>query len=99
MKIKKQHKQILYGALAIIVVAFLASLYTGRVKVNTADGGISLELYDKNGVLVKDLKPFVTIDVAGQTFSNVEFAKFSYKVTNNGNIPLTIKVIESDPLL
>ena len=99
---KKQTKKILkiLGIGWVIISVVLTFFYFfGFIKSNyTKDDGLSIQLYDSNGLLIKEIKPFTTIDVGGQKIENVGFIKLKYKVTNNGNIPLTIKVIESNPV-
>lgn len=94
---KQQKKNLIIGSVVLIIGIIGILFYFGNVKVAKTDDGLSIQLYDKNGVLIKDLKPFMIVDVAGQTFSNVEFIKLNYKVTNTGNIPLIISITESNP--
>jgi|SRR3990167_3958084 len=99
---KKQTKKILkILGISWIVMSVVLSLFYffGFLKTNyTKDDGLSIQLYDSNGILLKEIKPFTTIDVGGQITEGVSFIKLKYKVTNNGNIPLTIKVTESNPI-
>ena len=98
---KKQTKKILkitWISISVIMTVLSVFYFLGFINTSRSDDGLSIQLYGKNGVLLKEIKPFATIDVGGQITENVGFIKLKYKVTNNGNIPLTIRVIESYPI-
>lgn len=90
---KKQNKFLL--SFIVIAIILVIGIITVVKYVSGDENGLSILLYDQDKNLIKATRttPTKTIISSGDiTQEGVEYFKLRYKVTNTGEVPLTIKL-------